>query len=133
VRALVVEDDAPCRVVLEKWLRRHGHDVRWAATGGAAITMLENEPFDVLLLDLNLGHGQSTGWDVARFKWAVPRLRNIPIVVITGLSAEEVHAGATQNVLEGQQLILPKPLSGQNMKLLTDFMASLEKKPKAGG
>jgi len=51
-RALIVEDDEPIRSMLELIIRHHGFDVDTAADGDQAIESIDNDGFDVVLLDL---------------------------------------------------------------------------------
>ena len=55
LRILIVEDDAVNRMVLEKLLNREGLiQISLAGTGDEALARMENEQFDVILLDMHL-------------------------------------------------------------------------------
>lgn len=60
MRALIVEDDATTSATLEGLLRREGWEARVAEELGLAWTALRAEPFDLVLLDLNLPDGEGT-------------------------------------------------------------------------
>lgn len=122
MNVLIVEDEAPIRRLMETWLVKQGHTVCWAATGDAALGLLRTETIDVILLDIILGQGLS-GWDVARAKWASPKTRHIPIVVISGLEADEIRRAAIQDIFEGEALILEKP---PDLDTLGRFLRSIE-------
>jgi two-component system nitrogen regulation response regulator NtrX len=49
---LVVDDEAEIRTSLEEILREEGYGVRGAATAAEAMTLLQDAPYDVLLLDI---------------------------------------------------------------------------------
>jgi len=51
-KALIVDDDEPIRSMLAMIIRHHGFDVDTAADGDEAIESIENDGFDVVLLDL---------------------------------------------------------------------------------
>ncbi|MDM7923672.1 MAG: sigma-54 dependent transcriptional regulator [Pyrinomonadaceae bacterium] len=53
-KLLVVDDERNLRLVIQKELSRHAHDVETAADGEAAWEMLETHDFDVLLCDINM-------------------------------------------------------------------------------
>lgn len=53
-RILVVDDDGPVRVLLRESLTAEGYDVRLAENGAKARQAMQAEPFDVVILDLNL-------------------------------------------------------------------------------
>jgi CheY-like chemotaxis protein len=65
-RILVVDDDAPLRRIILLNLIRRGHTVIEAESVATALEALAafQEPFDVILLDLNLP--DQTGWDILR-------------------------------------------------------------------
>src|SRR5438477_9998550 len=51
---LVVDDEAPMRRLLASNLRASGYAVRAAADGLEALKLLDEHPFDLLLLDINM-------------------------------------------------------------------------------
>jgi CheY-like chemotaxis protein len=61
---LVADDEAAIRFTMEILLRRHGHTVTTATNGTEALALVEQQPFDLLLLDLKMP-GLS-GLEVAR-------------------------------------------------------------------
>jgi DNA-binding NtrC family response regulator len=63
-RALVVEDEAPVRVLLLRLLARRGYDVVDAASLGDARQRLDGTTFDVVLCDVRLG--EESGVDCYR-------------------------------------------------------------------
>jgi DNA-binding response OmpR family regulator len=64
-RVLVVEDDADLREVMAGALTGDGHAVVEAADGLAALDALAGQSFDLVLLDIGLGHGPD-GVEVCR-------------------------------------------------------------------
>ncbi len=54
-KILVVDDERAVRLMLETALRAHGYRVETATSGADARMHIENEEFDLLLLDLQLG------------------------------------------------------------------------------
>lgn len=78
-RLLLADDDRGIRESLGKLLRGVGYDVIEASHGGQVLEMVFNEPFDLLLLDLNMP--EMDGWETLSH---VTHLRpTLPIVVIT--------------------------------------------------
>lgn len=51
---LVVEDELTLRTAISRYLRRQGYEVDAVATGAAALELLNNREFDLILLDLRL-------------------------------------------------------------------------------
>ncbi|MGH9415450.1 MAG: response regulator, partial [Terriglobales bacterium] len=88
-RLLVVEDDAREQAGIQALLEHDDLEVVTASSGSEALARLRQEPFDCLVLDLNLP--DMPGFDVLRQLAAEPALREVPAVVFTGreLGAEE--------------------------------------------
>jgi len=63
-RILVADDEAAIRFTMEMMLRRHGYTVTTASNGAEALALVEQQPFELLLLDLKMP-GLS-GLEVAR-------------------------------------------------------------------
>src|SRR5690242_82079 len=91
-RVLVVEDEPVVRDVLTRYLRREGFEVSGAADGHEALTAIEREPPDVILLDLMLP--RLSGLDVLR---TVRLDGDVPVIILSAKSSE-------QERIEGLQL-----------------------------
>jgi DNA-binding response OmpR family regulator len=81
-RILVVDDEDAIRLTLDTLLRRRGYAVTTAAGGAEALALIEQQPFDLLVLDLMMP-GLS-GLDVARH--ARQHLPTAAILILTGSS-----------------------------------------------
>ena len=79
VRVLIVDDEPDIRATVSAMLEIEGYAVSEAANGADALAAVENDPPDVILLDMRMP--VLDGWDFA----AEMRRRNhaIPIVVMT--------------------------------------------------
>ena len=78
-RLLLADDDRGIRESLGKLLNGVGYEVTDASHGGQVLEKVFNEPFDLLLLDLNMP--EMDGWETLS---RVSNLRPcLPIVVIT--------------------------------------------------
>ncbi|HTM47197.1 MAG TPA: HD domain-containing phosphohydrolase [Bryobacteraceae bacterium] len=53
-RILIVDDEAPIRALLGEHLQQVGHQVKLAANGGAALEMLADGGFDLVLTDVRM-------------------------------------------------------------------------------
>ncbi len=79
-RVLIVDDEEPIRISMSDLLRRRGYDVITAEHGEAALALIHQRPFDLLLLDLKMP-GLS-GVDVAqRARTVQPE---VAIIILTG-------------------------------------------------
>jgi DNA-binding response OmpR family regulator len=124
---LIVEDEEPLRLALEKALTRHGHKVSWASTGETALEKLRTEykELDLVLLDMNLGPGKS-GWDVARIKMSLPLYQHIPMFIVSGLSTDEIHKHGQTSVLSGVAMVFQKPLALDSLYKAIEHLEGLK-------
>ena len=83
-RVLIVEDEARLREVLCDYFRSRGDTPFQAADGLRALELLEEEPFDAVLLDIMM-----PGLDGRTVCRAVRRDSDVPILFLTALSDEE--------------------------------------------
>ncbi|MCX2955109.1 fused response regulator/phosphatase [Lentzea sp. NEAU-D7] len=95
-RVLVVDDLEASRFIACSWLRRSGHTVVEATTAAEALTALEADSFDLVLLDVHLP--DMSGYDVTERIKADPRTRSIPVVMLsaTYIEPEDKVLGLTR-------------------------------------
>lgn len=103
VRVLVVEDDQTIAAMLASMLRRLGCEVQLAASGEAAVTLLNGDGFDVVISDLSLGTGIN-GWDLADY--VRKQQLGARFVLASGWSAS---IGADEATTRGVDGLLAKP------------------------
>ena len=86
-RVLVVEDDQALRTLFERSLEDSGYFVTVASTGTEAIAVLQEEPFDAVVLDLVLPW--VNGYQVlAAMRDQTPNSA-APVIVITGAAVTD--------------------------------------------
>jgi DNA-binding response OmpR family regulator len=112
---LVVEDDARLRELLTQELSTAGHRVTAVATAGEALWCAEEEPIDLMVLDLGLPDGD--GIDVAE---RLQGRRDVPIVMLTARADVEsrvrgLYAGAADYV--AKPFSLPELLARIHVRL----------------
>ncbi|MFY9552071.1 MAG: sigma-54 dependent transcriptional regulator [Thermoanaerobaculia bacterium] len=110
MRVLVVDDEEVIRDVLGTLLTREGYEVAAAASAGEAIALFENEPYDVVLLDLMLP--DRPGLDVLR-----DILRRDPDAVVVIVTAYSSIEGAIEAMREGAFHYIPKPFQNDEVLL----------------
>src|SRR6266702_3523733 len=76
---LVVDDEAPMRKLLSSNLKASGHAMRVALDGTEALKLIEEHPFDLLLLDVNV-----PGPNGLQVLEAVRRTEELPVLVLSG-------------------------------------------------
>jgi CheY-like chemotaxis protein len=103
-RLLIVEDNAAERFSITELLGHHDIDIRSAANGADALTILESEGSDCVVLDLHLP--DMSGFEVLERMRKDTQLADIPVIVFTGreLSPDEdaeIHKIARSVVVKG--------------------------------
>src|SRR5437868_5286747 len=82
-RILVVEDEAPMSKLLSSNLKANGYAVRSAADGAEALKLLDEHPFDLLLLDISM-----PGLSGLQVLEAVRRDAQVPVMMLSGRGRE---------------------------------------------
>lgn len=81
-RILVVDDEDALRTVLTSELSGEGYDVETAADGDEAINIVQNEKFDLVLLDIKMP--KVDGFEVLKFiKEKFPAVK---VIMLTGFA-----------------------------------------------
>ena len=114
---LVVDDDQAKRYTLATWLRRAGHTVIEAATGGEALERAGAA--ELVLLDVNMP--DMSGYEVCRRIKSDPRTAAIPVVQVsaTAVTVSDRAHGLTQ----GADAYLTEPTEPE--ELLAVVVAAL--------
>lgn len=120
-RILVVDDDPANREMLSRRLKRLGHTVEVAENGRRALEMIAREPFDLMLLDLQMP--EINGYEVLERVRADDALRDLPIIV---LSASDETSRVAHCIEMGAEDYLAKPFEPVLLRARID--ACLEKK-----
>ncbi len=96
-RILFVDDEANIRLTLPVILRQHGFEVTVAATVPEALKIISNEPFDLLLSDLNIGEPGDGFTVVSAMRRIQPAAATI---ILTGYPAFESALRAIQSQVD---------------------------------
>jgi chemosensory pili system protein ChpA (sensor histidine kinase/response regulator) len=92
--ALVVDDSITMRRVTQRLLERRGAKVFTARDGLDAITVLQEHPVDIILLDVEMP--RMDGYQLATHVRNDSKLKDLPIVMITSRSGEKHRAKAIE-------------------------------------
>ena len=113
-RLLVVDDEETIRLALSKFLRSRGFDAETAESGDAALALLQEGRFSLMLCDIRMP-GMS-GLDL------VPKARALhPDLAVIMLSAVNDVPTATESIAVGAVEYLTKPVD------LQDLLAAIER------
>jgi adenylate cyclase len=120
-RLLVVDDNKVNRLLLARSVELQGHAAAMAENGRIALEMLKREPFDLLLLDIEMP--EMDGFQVLEQLKTDLQLRDLPVIVT---SAIEGVANVVRCIELGAEDYLHKPVNPVLLKARIN--ASLEKK-----
>src|SRR5207344_1928723 len=120
-RLLVVDDNKVNRLLLARSLELQGHSTASAENGRIALEMLRREPFDLLLLDMEMP--EMDGFQVLEQLINDRRLCDLPVIVTSSL---EGIANVVRCIELGAEDYLTKPVNPVLLK--ARIGASLEKK-----
>ena len=121
-KILIVDDDDNNRYTLSEYLKREGYtNLETAENGKIALDKLNENNFDLVLLDLNMP--EMDGIEALRIIKSDEKLRNIPVIMIS--AADEIE-NITQCIEIGAEGYLPKPFN--SMILRARINSSLGKK-----
>jgi DNA-binding response OmpR family regulator len=105
-RILVVDDEPNIVISVEYLLRREGYEVAAAGDGDAALRALEENPVDLVVLDVMLP--TMSGFDVCERIRAHPLWRRIKIVMLTARGRDTEIA---KGLRLGADVYVTKPFS----------------------
>jgi len=120
-RILLVEDNRVNRLLLARQVEQLGHQVEAVENGRIALESLQARSFDLLLLDIEMP--ELDGFGLLELLLADPRLRDLPVIVTSGL---EGIANVVRCIELGAEDYLPKPVNAVILK--ARIGACLEKK-----
>ncbi len=88
VRLFVVDDNEDNRYTLTRRLSREGYaNIATATNGREALQLLQEQPIDLILLDIMMP--EMNGYEVLERLKADPRLRHIPVIMISAVDEIE--------------------------------------------
>ncbi len=87
-RLLYVEDDPINALVIKKLLGEY-YSMEHVEDGEACLRIIDKEPFDLILMDINLGRGKMDGVATMKKIKAHPHHKDLPIIAITSYAMPE--------------------------------------------
>lgn len=118
---LVIDDHENNRLLLQDILTLAGHMVETAASGAAGLALLDQQPIDLVLLDLLMP--KLNGLEVLMAIRARPELADLPVVVLSGVDNSDMMG---QCLAAGAHDFIRKPFDATILR--ARIMATLERK-----
>ena len=104
-KILYIEDNLGNRMLVRRILEAEGYSLTEAPDGPTGLDLAAQEPFDLILLDINLP--EIDGYDLARRMRTMSNLDDVPILAVTA----NVMQGDKERTLEaGCDGFIPKPI-----------------------
>ncbi|HNQ99054.1 MAG TPA: response regulator [Trueperaceae bacterium] len=108
---LVADDAEGQRMVLEMLLSVDGYEVVTVEDGKAALEYLKDHTPDLAILDVMMPH--LSGLQVCHRMKRIPRLKDVPVLVLTAMRDEETLTHARMAHADG---VVFKPLEGKDFR-----------------
>ena len=118
-RLLIVDDNKVNRLLLSRSVQLQGHSAALAENGRVALEMLGREPFDLVLLVIEMP--EVDGFTVCRKIKEDPKLKELPVIFLTAKGGGEALAEGFES---GAIMYINKPFTAN--KLLTIVNTMLE-------
>lgn len=121
-KILIVDDDEDVLQALRVFLRQNGHEVKIERSPMNLPELLKQEPFDLLLLDMNFTRNSNTGTE--GFYWLRKIKEADPQIVVVLITAYGDVEQAVRAMKDGATDFVTKPW--QNEKLLATVTTAIE-------
>lgn len=118
---LIVDDNRVNRLLMSRSVELLGYTATVVENGRAAMDMLRNRPFDLMLLDIEMP--EMDGFEVLEAIKLEPALQDVPVIVTSSLEGVE---NIVRCIDLGADDYLPKPVN--QVLLKARLSSSLEKK-----
>jgi PAS domain S-box-containing protein len=116
-KILIVEDDVTSRDVINLFLRNI-YDVEFAINGETSLKRVQDNKYDLILMDINLGTGIS-GLEAANQIRSIEHYKNVPIIAATAFA---MLGDREKFLANGFDHYISKPyLKQQLLKLIADI------------
>jgi len=121
IKVLVVDDTESARRTLRAHLSRPGYEVLEASSGVEALSLLETNIPDVVLLDVMMP--EMDGFETCSRIKADPRFEPIPVVMCTALNSQ---SDRNEGLRAGADEFLTKPINGTELRLRVKALAKVK-------
>ncbi len=110
---LVIDDEPDTVTFLSTVLEDNGFETRTASDGEAAVRAIEKEPPDLMTLDITMP--EKSGVAVYRFVKENDQYKNIPVIIITGVSSDFRRFISTRRKVPAPEGYISKPVDHKEL------------------
>lgn len=118
-QVLIADSDQAHTDLVEILLSLDHHEVHTLREGRAALEFLRNHTPDLIILDIQLP--DISGIEVCARVKKVSRLRNVPVMILTGVRDRTL---LEQALLASADDVVPKPLEGKDFRAMVANLLS---------
>ncbi len=104
-RVMVVDDDPYILILVEKILKKEGHEVMEAKNGEECLGMLEHDKPDIILLDIMMPG--KDGWEICKKIKKDAKTKDVPVIMFTVRVSEDSVAKSFEYAKADHQLGKP--------------------------
>lgn len=105
----IVEDEPELREILSEALGHVGYQIKTAPDGKTLLRHLETQRPDLILMDIGLP--DMTGWDLQRTLQEDARVRDVPVIAVTGYGGATLEQTALKTLHFADYIRKPYSLS----------------------
>jgi len=128
LRILLAEDNPVNQRLATKLLEKRGHQVTVTATGRGALQRVQEETFDVVLMDVQMPDMDGLEATAHIREWEKNRGRRIPIVALT---AHSMKGDRDRCLAAGMDTYLTKPFDVARLIEVVESAARLQPAPRS--
>lgn len=126
-KTILAVDDMTANLRIIKVVLEKQYCILLAKTGEIALSILDDTPVDLVLLDIDLP--EMSGFDILREIRKKPKAANIPVIFVTSYASEEIIRVAAQDLGIDDYIIKPILPPVLEKKISSVFAAQRSKTP----
>lgn len=108
-RILVIDDDPDFLDYVRIVLSASGYEVETASTAKQGLDLMREHVPDLVIVDVMMSYALD-GWTVSREMFSDPRLRNVPIMMVSAIVSDKDDALFPNDVNDRVDAFMSKPL-----------------------
>jgi CheY-like chemotaxis protein len=112
---LIIDDEAPIRLLLRRVLEEHGHQIREAANGQSGLALYREAPADVVITDILMPERDGLEVTLALTR----EFLDARVIAITGATGDQNYLNVAK--LFGARRVVQKPFTPEEILRAVQF------------